>query len=112
MKKSFGEKVQCDLSLSSAEGVYSRDLCRWKQSQLLNPHSDINKLSSAKFHNLGTIMGAANWIQILNDFIARTLKEETPDMAAVFHALELQSKLNVHGVATEQPSCREQPCGK
>jgi hypothetical protein len=73
MKKSLAEKVQCDLSLYSADGVYFRDLCRWKQSPLLNPHSDTNKLSSAKFQNLGTIMAAANWIQILNDFITRTL---------------------------------------
>jgi hypothetical protein len=98
MKKSLAEKLQCDLSLDSAEGVYYKDLARWKQSQFLNPHSDSNKLSSAKFQNLGSIMGAANWIQILNDFILRTLKDDTPDMAAVFHALELQSKLNVHGV--------------
>jgi hypothetical protein len=98
MKKSVAEKVQSDLALTSAEGVYYRDLCRWKQSSLLNPPSDANKLASAKFLNLASTLGASNWIQILNDFITRTLKETTPDMAAVFHALELQSKLNVHGV--------------
>jgi hypothetical protein len=66
--------------------------------EVATSYSDANKLSAAKFSNLGTIMGAANWVQILNDFVTRTLKEDTPDMAAVFHALELQSKLNVHGV--------------
>jgi hypothetical protein len=98
MKKSFAEKSQCDLALTNTESVYYRDLARWKKSPLLNQHSDANKLSTAKFSSLGTIMGMANWVQILNDFVTRTLKEDTPDMAAVFHALELQSKLNVHGV--------------
>jgi hypothetical protein len=112
MKRSFGEKVQCDLSLSSAEGVYYRDLCRWKQSQLLNPHSDINKLSSAKFHNLGTVMGAANWIQILNDFITRTLKEETLTWQRSSMLLSFRASSTCMALSTEQPSCREQPCGK
>jgi hypothetical protein len=84
MKRSFAEKAQSDLTLTNAEGVYFRDLCRNKKAPILNQHSDANKLTSAKFNNLGTIVGAANWVQILNDFVTRTLKDRQPDMAAVF----------------------------
>jgi hypothetical protein len=88
MKKDFAEKVQSDLSLTSGEAQYWRDLARWKSTPVLNQHSDINKLSAAKFSTLGTIVGAANWVQILNEYVTSTLEEDTPDMAAVFHALE------------------------
>jgi hypothetical protein len=98
MKKEVVSRIQSSLALSSAETVLLKDDIRNKNAPALSSSSDSYKLAKAKFDTIGTIMGAANWVEILREHVAKSLREPIPDMAAIFHTLELLGKINIHGV--------------
>jgi hypothetical protein len=98
MKKEVASRVQSSLALSSAETVLLKDNIRNKNAPALSSSSDSCKLAKAKFETIGTILGAANWIEILREHVAKSLREPVPDMASIFHTLELLGKINIHGV--------------
>jgi hypothetical protein len=98
MKKEVASRIQSSLALSSAETVLLKENIRNKNAPALSSSSDSYKLAKAKFDTIGTIMGAANWVEILREHVAKSLREPVPDMASIFHTLELLGKINIHGV--------------
>jgi hypothetical protein len=73
-----------------------KDTTRWKKATVLVAHSDVDKLFKVKVDMVGIILSSANWINILKEFVVNTLKENIPDIIAIFRALELLRKFTIH----------------
>jgi hypothetical protein len=96
-KKSVANRVQCSLDLTESETLHLQAFSANK-NKLLGSAAE-ERLAKAKFEALGTMLGAANWVQILTEFANNALKQQPPDVTAAHTALGVISKMNTHGVA-------------